>query len=336
MKPKPILLDVDAGVDDTLAVIFALLSPRLDVRAITTVAGNVSVASCTRNVLLTLRILSLSARSYPSIARGASAPLVGKLFTAKEVHGSDGIGGASAFYPPVRSREVRGNAVDLILKIARDEPDLTLVATGPLTNVALALIKDYPAMRKVREIVVMGGGFKGAHNTGPCAEFNFYVDPLAADLVMRSGIPVRLIPLNVTELCIFRPADLRSIAGQSIRRFLQRVTKSYFEFHKRTRQLNGGYLHDPLAVAAVAEPSLLKTAPGYVRVEWSGRYTRGQSVFFPRLDVRREAQLPPWVSRAIAFPPTVKVADWVNSEKFKELFLKTILASEERDNGPLR
>ena len=322
---KPILLDVDAGVDDTLAIIFALLSPDLDVRGITTVGGNVPVRSCTRNVLLAFEVLSSIFRTLPPLSAGASHPLRHALFTAKEVHGGDGVGGASVFYPAPKKRTARGNGVDLILETVKREAGLTLVATGPLTNIALALKKDLPAMKRLREIVVMGGAFNGAHNTGPCAEFNFYVDPDAANAVMRSGLPIRLIPLNVTEQCFFTPGDLQRINHPLLRHYIQRVTKFYFDFHKRTENLNGGYLHDPLAVAAVVKPSLLRTELGYVHVERMSTYMRGMSIFFPRLNVKKEAELPKWVKSALLRAPTVKVATGVDAKIFKQLFLKPFL-----------
>lgn len=319
---KPILLDVDAGVDDTLAIIFALLSPGLGVRGITTVAGNVPVRSCTRNVLLTLDVLSPMLHSIPPVSTGAATPFHHALFTAKEVHGNDGIGGASFFYEPPKTRPTRGNGVDLILDTVKREPNITLIATGPLTNIALALKKDFSAMQRLREIVVMGGGFNGAHNTGPCAEFNFYVDPDAADEVMTSGVPIRLIPLNVTEQCTITPDDLRTIDQPRLRRYIQRVTKFYFDFHKRTENFVGGYLHDPLAVAAVLDPSLLRTELGYVRVERKSEYTRGMSIFFPQLNIRKQAELPKWVKSALLHAPTIRVAAGVDAKRFKQLFLK--------------
>ena len=324
MKPTPILLDVDAGVDDTLAIIFALTSPLLDVRAITTVAGNVPVHVCTRNVLLTLQILSPILSSFPIVAEGAVKPLKQKLFTAKEVHGNDGIGNASQFYGRPKMEAVRRSAVEVILETAGREPNVTLVATGPLTNVALAIAKDRATMSHVREIVVMGGAFKGMHNTGPVAEFNFYNDPDAADEVMRSGLPIRLIPLNVTEKCILTPRDLDDLAYAPLRQYSQRITDFYFAFHKRTENFRGGYLHDPLAVAAVATPSLVHTERGYVRVETTGKYSRGLSVFFPRLNIRREAELPEWVKRALLGKSSVRLATSVDARSFKRKFLATI------------
>ena len=324
MKSTPIILDVDAGVDDTLAIIFSLLSPALRVRAITTVAGNVPVSACTRNVLLTLHLLSGRIRMLPIVAQGASKPLKRKLFTAPEVHGSDGIGNASRLYdtPPLAASS--RSAVEVILDVLRREPNTTVVATGPLTNIAAAIAADKATMKRAREIVVMGGAFHGMHNTGPVAEFNFYVDPEAADCVMRSGLPVRLIPLNVTEQCVLTPQDLRSVSDPIVRRYLQRITKVYFDFHKRTINVAGGYLHDPLAAGSVAFPSLLKFRRGYVSVEWTGTYSRGLSIFFPQLAIHRNAKLPDWVKRDLRRTPTVRVATSVDANSFKKKFLKTV------------
>jgi inosine-uridine nucleoside N-ribohydrolase len=247
-----------------------------------------------------------------------------KLFTAKEVHGSDGIGNASRLYNPPKFKAVPHPAVDVILELLRREPNTTLVATGPLTNIASAITKDFAVMKRTREIVVMGGAFQGVHNTGPVAEFNFYADPDAADCVMQSGLPVRLIPLNVTEHCVLTLDDLRTIADPSLRRYLQRITKFYFDFHKRTANVTGGYLHDPLAVASVAFPSLLKTHRGYVRVEWAGTYARGLSIFFPLLNIHNNAELPGWVIRALRRKPSVRVATTVNANSFKQKFLGTL------------
>ena len=324
MKSTALIMDVDAGVDDTLAVIFALLTPSLRVRAITAVAGNVPVHLCTQNVLLTLEMLDgLIAEALP-VAKGASRPLRRALFTAREVHGEDGIGNASAFYDPPRRRAAPEPAADLILRMLRGRERLSIVATGPLTNIAAAYKKDPAAMRRVKEIIVMGGAFEGVWNTGPVAEFNFYVDPEAADCVMRSGLPVTLIPLNVTHRCILSPGDLRNVFPIALRRYVQRVTTFYFDFHRRTAGFTGGYLHDPLAVAAVAHPSFFSYRTGYVRVEGEGKYTRGLSVFIPRLDLRKNAEMPGWVRRTLRNAPSVRVATGINAASFKREFLAAL------------
>jgi pyrimidine-specific ribonucleoside hydrolase len=323
-KPLPILLDVDAGVDDTLAIAFALLSPRLEVKGISTVAGNVPVQFCTRNVLLTLEILRPMLRSLPPIVEGVSTPLQKKLFTAKEVHGDDGIGNASRFYPRPSLKPQKISSADFIIRTVQKNPHLTIIATGPLTNIALAIKKNKSAMQHVQEISVMGGAFGEFHNTGPVAEFNFYVDPDAADIVMQSGIPIRLHPLNVTEQCIVTPHDLQIVPTRRLKEYLLRVTKFYFQFHRRTERLLGGYLHDPLAVAAVIDPSLFVYEAGYTHVECAGKYTRGMSIFFPKLDPAREAALPDWVTFALRRRTSVEVARRVNPVRAKKLFFQTL------------
>ncbi len=338
MKTHPVLLDVDAGVDDTLAIAFALLSPRLDVKGISTVAGNVPVRSCTRNALLTLEILTPvlhsllpeRKRTSPPVVEGASEPLREKLFTAKEVHGEDGIGNASKFYSRLLQKPLNISAPDFIIQTVQKNPQVTIIATGPLTNVALAIGKNESAMKRVREISIMGGAFNGFHNTGPVAEFNFYVDPDAADVVMKSGIPIRLHPLNVTEQCIVTPHDLQAVRNRMLREYLLRVTKFYFQFHRRTERFLGGYLHDPLAVAAVIDPSLFDYEPGYAHVEFAGKYTRGMSVFFPKLNPAKEAALPEWVSRTLRRRMSVRVATGVDPARTKKLFLQTLSAYSAR------
>ncbi|MDE3057280.1 MAG: nucleoside hydrolase [Bacteroidota bacterium] len=325
-KPLPVLLDVDAGVDDTLAIAFALLSRQLDVKGITTVAGNVQVQSCTRNVLLTLEILKPLLCSLPPVVEGASKPLQKKLFTAKEVHGNDGIGNASRFYPHPSLKPQKISAVDFIIRTVQKNPHLTIIATGPLTNIALAVKKNRKVMQRVKGISVMGGAFSEFHNTGPGAEFNFYVDPHAADIVMQSGIPLRLHPLNVTEQCIVAPSHLKTLQNRALREYLLHVTKFYFDFHRRTEGFSGGYLHDPLAVAAVIDPSLFVYEACYARVESAGKYTRGMSVFFPKLNPAREAALPEWVARALRQQVSVRIAGRVNARRARKLFLRTLLA----------
>ncbi len=338
MRTHPVLLDVDAGVDDTLAIAFALLSPQLDVKGISTVAGNVPVKSCTRNVLLTLEILAPMLHSFspergrtsPPVVEGASKPLREKLFTAKEVHGEDGVGNASKFYPRPLQKPLSISAADFIIQTAQKNPQVTIIATGPLTNIALAIRKNKSAMKRVREISMMGGAFGGLHNTGPAAEFNFYVDPDAADVVMQSGIPVRLHPLNVTEQCIVTPHDLQAVRNRMLQEYLLSVTKFYFQFHRRTEKFLGGYLHDPLAVAAVINPSLFVYESGYAHVEFAGKYTRGMSVFFPKLNPAKEAALPEWVSRTLRRRMNVRVAAGVDPVRAKRLFLQTLSAQSAR------
>ena len=201
MTRTRIIIDTDTGVDDAVALVLAANSPELEVVGLTTVAGNVEVDECTRNVLL------LAGHLWPSpppIARGASGPLDAALTTAPEVHGSDGLGGERGTLPQPAMCAGDAPAHELLIALARDDREAglgartsseatTLVATGPLTNLALALQLDPESLTQFRRIILMGGALRVPGNTGPYAEFNFYVDPAAADLVLRSGLDVTVV-----------------------------------------------------------------------------------------------------------------------------------------------
>ena len=198
----PVVIDTDPGVDDALALALALASPELSVRAVTTVAGNVDLATATSNADYLLRILA-PGRAI-RVAQGYAKPLVRELVTAEEVHGSDGLAGITSLErwrrPLAAPTRALASAVDMIVDEVGSSPDpVTVIALGPLTNVAAALRRDAAAMRRAAGIVVMGGSLHAGGNVTPHAEFNFYVDPEAADLVLASGMPVTLTPLDVTQ-----------------------------------------------------------------------------------------------------------------------------------------
>jgi inosine-uridine nucleoside N-ribohydrolase len=205
--PVKVVLDTDAGVDDAIAIVLALNSPEVDLVAVTTVAGNAPVAECTRNCLLLAELLR--PEKPPPVSEGAEAPLRKKLVTAPEVHGPDGLGGELGSLPRPRLDASPRSAVDVLIETARGHPgEAILVATGPLTNVASALRADPEALALYRRVVVMGGAFYVPGNTGPVAEFNFFVDPEAADAVMNAGLPTTLVPLDATTRSPLREADL--------------------------------------------------------------------------------------------------------------------------------
>ena len=276
---RKVLLDVDTGVDDALALIFALRSPELDVRAITTVAGNTAVDQALRNTLLLLDVLQ--APAIP-VARGADRPLVRPLVTAGEVHGATGMGNATTVYPPPRRGPCDQDATQLILStIAAERDQLTLVATGPLTNLARALEANPTTFRLLGRLVVMGGAFRTWGNTGPVAEFNFFCDPEAARAVFEAGLEVTLVPLDVTERAVLPRATLRALSqlrDSSVFQFVREFTVLWFDFHREVAGLDGGYLHDPLAVAATALPDLVHTVHTRVSVETAGEFTAGMTV----------------------------------------------------------
>ena len=275
---KPVLIDTDTGVDDALALIFALRSPELSIKAITTVAGNVEVQKCTRNVQ-TILDLVWKGRAI-EVTQGSAKPLRRRLTTAPEVHGSDGLGNSQK--GPVPRRRAGISATERIARVC-DEfgKRLTIVALGPLTNIARAIVKSPASMRKVGRIISMGGAFRVPGNTGPVAEFNYYVDPEAADIVLQSGIPIRIVPLDLTEQIVLMRTELEYRArrrSNDVSRFILRMTRFYMAYHKRTEGFNGGFLHDPVALAVAIDPGLFTMQRTLVRVETKGSMTRGMTI----------------------------------------------------------
>lgn len=275
--PKPILIDTDTGVDDALALIIALRSPEVSVKAITTVAGNVEVHKCTRNVLYLLQLLNADDRII--VAQGAAKPLKRKLFTAPEVHGSDGLG--NTMLGKTLSNKANKNAVDEILAFCkRYKQRGTIVALGPLTNLARAYKKNPAIIRTIGSIVTMGGAFRVRGNTGPVAEFNYYVDPEAAQYVLQSGLPVTVVPLDLTEQVRLTREDFARRAARRpspVAKAILNFTKFYMQYHNITEDFNGGYAHDPVAVAIAVDPTMVNTRRAHISVETQNSYTRGMT-----------------------------------------------------------
>ncbi len=283
----PLLIDTDPGIDDALAILVAFGSPELSVEAITTVAGNVEVSLCTENIFRILDIVRPSRR--PRVAQGAAVPLRQPLVTAPHVHGSDGLGnlerftgpgGGPRYGEPFRFLETL-DAADLILQTIEEFPDqLVLVALGPLSNLALAVQRDPKALRRCARIVIMGGAIATCGNVTPVAEFNMYVDPDAAEIVFAAGLPIDLVPLDVTRKLMLSRGILQG-ALPRVRspraRFLEDFTLFGFEFGE-SRNEGGIFLHDPLAMAVALEPNLVGFEPLHVAVEAEGRLTRGMTV----------------------------------------------------------
>jgi purine nucleosidase len=309
MKPRPVILDVDTGVDDALALMLAFRSPELDVRGILTVSGNVHVSQATAN---TLAILDLLDAPPIPVAAGAAAPLARPGITAGDVHGSDGLGGAAGRFPPSR-RTVAVDAVGFLLDaIGRQPGELTLIATAPLTNLALAIERDAPTVRKLRALFVMGGAVRVPGNLGPVSEFNFAVDPEAAAIVLGAGLPVTLIPLDVTERVVLTRARLDEV--KSVRRlhpFVEEIVAGAMGLHRSSGEPAGVVLHDPLAVGVVLDPSLVRREPMALAVETRGVLTAGMAV----ADLRRRSRT----------APNADVCVEVAAERFLDLFTERVL-----------
>jgi inosine-uridine nucleoside N-ribohydrolase len=280
-----VVLDTDTGVDDAIAIVLAANSPEIELLAITTVAGNAPVAECTRNCLLLAELLWPD--DPPVVAEGAVAPLARKLLTAPEVHGPDGLGGELGSLPSPSLATSPATAHSVLIETAARHPgEVTLVATGPLTNVATALQSDPGAVSLYRRIVVMGGAFHVPGNTGPVAEFNFYVDPEAAGAVMSTGLEVTLVPLDATTRSPLMQADLTGRPlyrpplprpGLDLAAILSRALDYYMRRELEESGLLGGYMHDPLAVASAFAPEILTTSAAAVEVIAAGA-DRGKSV----------------------------------------------------------
>jgi len=283
--PIPIILDCDPGHDDAVAMLLALASPQLEVLGITTVGGNATLEHVTENAL---RVLALADREDVPVAVGARHPLVGPLHTAPHVHGESGLEGPQL--PPARSQPVTEDAVTFIAAALEAAPEpLTLVPTGPLTNIALLLRERPDLTSKIAHVCLMGGA-AGEGNVTPSAEFNAWADPEAADLVYRSGLPVTMIGLDVTHKAILWDAEREAMAaaGGQVTKLMCGLLGFYQGFHRRVYGWNGGPIHDAVAVAHLAHPGLVTTVRTNVVVELQGEFTRGRTVVDLRAVTGRE------------------------------------------------
>jgi purine nucleosidase len=280
--PTPLILDVDTGVDDMVALAFAVGSPEVELIGATCVTGNVHVDTVTRNTSLTLE---LSGAGDVEIARGAAEPLDGGWKPFEVVHGPEGLG---AYVPGHREARISARSAPvLIAQEAKRRPgEVQLVATGPLTNVALALEEEPELPGLLRGFALMGGAFRSGGNVTPRAEANIWMDPEAAARVFDAWSGASTLPLcvglDVTEqvwltredveyICAPAPtSDLGTLIGQAI--------PFYIDFYASTGRYDGAAMHDPLAVAAAIDPSLCEWTDTRVQVEPEGRWTRGETV----------------------------------------------------------
>jgi pyrimidine-specific ribonucleoside hydrolase len=271
----PIILDCDPGHDDALAITLALARPELELLALTTVAGNAPLEATTRNAL---RVLTLLGRTDVPVGRGAPAPLVRPLHVAVNVHGESGLDGADLPEPALDVQPV--HAIELIRTVIERSPvPVTLVPTGPLTNIAL-LLRTYPRLiERIDQICLMGGSV-GEGNTTASAEFNIWADPEAAEIVFQAGRPVTMIGLDVTHQAIVTADDADRMARLSNRtgEVFAGLLEFFGRFHRTRYGWDGSPVHDAVAVAHLAVPGLVETEPCRVDVETTGALTRGRTV----------------------------------------------------------
>ncbi len=276
-EPRKIIIDTDPGQDDAAAIMLALGSPELQILGITTVAGNVPLSRTSTNARI---ILEFCARTDVKVFAGADKPIARPLITAEHVHGKTGLDGPELHEPqmPLQAQ----HAVDFIIETLRNEPEgsVTLCTLGPLTNIATALQKAPDIAGRVRELVMMGGGFFEGGNITPSAEFNIYVDPEAAAVVFQSGIPIVMMPLDVTHKVLTlksRVAKLRDIGNRPATALVEML--EFFErFDVEKYGSDGGPLHDPTVIAYLLKPELFAGRDCNVEVETASPLTVGMTV----------------------------------------------------------
>jgi inosine-uridine nucleoside N-ribohydrolase len=325
--PRRIIIDTDPGVDDALAIFLALKSPEVKVEAITPVAGNVPLELTLPNAL---RLLEIAGRTDISVAAGASSPLKRRLVTAAYVHGNNGLAGVD--FPEPKTKPVAESAQQLIRRIVRQSPgEVSIIAIGPLTNLALAFRDDPQLPSQIRSITIMGGSLSGGNIT-PAAEFNSYVDPEAAQAVYRSGARITMIGLDVTRKAALSEEQIRLLesAGNAAGRAAGRIMRAELEQVRRTGG-NGGRLlaHDSMAVASFIDPSLVTTQDVHIKVETEGELTAGETVGYRKTPMRRSAPLLDASDAGAAddapFQPNAQAAVDVDGDRFLSLLVGRLL-----------
>jgi inosine-uridine nucleoside N-ribohydrolase len=313
MTATKVIIDTDPGVDDSMAILFALRSPAIEVVGLTTVFGNVSIDNATANALT---LAGMSGYSIP-VARGAEHPLVKDLRPPPTfVHGSDGLGEAGLQNPVGEAIEMSG--AEFIVDMARRFPgEITLVPVGPLTNIALALALEPRLPELIKEVVLMGGSARADGNVSPVAEANIFGDPDAADIVFNASWKVTMVGLDVTTQVRLKDDRLERMAAADpeFGGFIYSISRFYKKFYQ-SRGVDGGfYVHDPSAVAYVIAPDLFEVKAARVRVA-SGGFAIGQTI--------TAFGTPPEFWTAWHEAPEVDVCVGVDAERFLELFEETL------------
>jgi pyrimidine-specific ribonucleoside hydrolase len=300
VSPTPILLDCDPGHDDAIALLLALASPEVELLGVTTVAGNQTLEKTTANAI---RVLDFVGRDDVTVAAGAERPLVREPFVATYVHGETGLDGPDL--PPPRRGALDQHAVDFLAEHVRGA---TLVAVGPLTNVALLLAR-HPDARPER-IVLMGGSI-GLGNVTPAAEFNIWADPEAAARVFASGLEVTMVGLDVTHQALLRDEHVERLRGSGrTGRMVAELYDFFHRFHAKTYGFAGSPIHDAVALAHLLRPGLVQTERRHVAIECGSELTRGRTV----VDL--------W--RRTGNEPNAHVGVGVDGDAFVELLLERL------------
>ena len=321
-KARKVIIDTDPGTDDAIAILLALNSPELDVRALTVVPGNVTAAQGLQNAL---KLVSLANRCDVVVAGGAEHPLFQKLITAEFWHGKNGL--ANVELPEPKCKADARFGPDLIIQMVHEAPhEITLVPIGPETNIALAVLKDPSIVPLVKEVIVMGGSISGG-NVNAAAEANIYNDPEAAQIVFQAGWPVTMVGLDVGNETLFGRKHLAQLAKThgpendfmvSVLDFLVKLSEKFGD--------TGSPMYDPLAVGEAIDSTLMKTQAMHVDVETRGEFTRGETVANRRDEIERNVlHGDRYIIEGVDHvKPNVEVCTSVEGERFIQLFISRI------------
>lgn len=280
--PVPVLLDCDPGHDDAVAILLALGSPGIRLLGITTCFGNCAVEDATRNAQ---RVLALVGREDVPVAVGAAGPMLGEVALGNYVHGVSGLDGPELPEPTVAP--VDETATELLARCLGESPEpVTVVVTGPMTNLGTLLTEQPGLTSRIREIVFMGGSTERGNHT-PTAEFNTFADPEALDVVLRSGVPLRMVGLNLTHQALATPevVERMSAMPHEVGRTCAAWMGFFGDSYERIWEFAAPPVHDPCTIAPLLDPDVIRWRDSFVAVELDGRWTRGTTVvdLFDRL-----------------------------------------------------
>jgi purine nucleosidase len=313
MNPRRVILDTDPGIDDALAILLALASPEVELAAVTVTGGNCDRDQGVRNALSVLETVNSNVPVVPGIA----LPLIRPPFTAPETHGNSGLGNAQL--PPAQRQPAADHAVDLLIReiMEADQP-VTLVAVAPLTNVAIAVRREPLIVERVHQVIVMGGAFDVPGNTTPLAEFNVYVDPHAAHIVFASGLPLTIVPWDITSKVMLLQAHVDQLLEIPARvtRFIADATSFYIDFHREYFGYAGCSINDPVALALAFRPELAQYSDVFVDVEIDSPKTIGKTIADTQHILKRE--------------PNARLVTGFDNDAFLDLFVTRMATLAER------
>lgn len=311
MEKRKVIIDCDPGIDDSLAILLALNSPELEVLGLTICSGNVPATLGAKNAL---KALQMCQRLDIPVYVGEEVPLERELVTAQDTHGEDGVG--ENFYEDVDAK-IHYGGVDFIIDTLKNNKDVSIIALGPLTNIAKAIMKDKEAFDNLDEFISMGGAFRIHGNCSPVAEFNYWVDPHGADYVYKN-LPkkIHMVGLDVTRKIVLTPNIIEFInrLDKDMAKYITEITRFYIDFHWEQEGIIGCVINDPLAVAYFIDRSLLKGFDSYVEVVHDG-VAVGQSIVDSFNFYKNE--------------PNAHVLTEVDEKAFMKMFLKRIFKGHE-------